>query len=163
MAPIPLSRITVAVDGSPFADQALALAIDLAKRYDASLTVVAVAPMVPPYVSSTEPWMPMEVPEGELRYYRNVVDRAIADARGRGIAAASGVCLEGHVVDEIVAFLEKNPTDLLVIGSRGTSTAKRLLLGSTSDAVSHHVTCPVLIVRSPAKAPKEPPAAPPPA
>jgi nucleotide-binding universal stress UspA family protein len=147
MAPIAIGRITVALDGSPFADHALTFAIDLAKRYSASLTIIAVAPMVPLYLSSTEPWAPTEMPEGEVKFYRGLVDAGAQRARADGVPDVTGVCLEGHVVDEIVAYLEAHPTDLLVLGSRGLSAAKRLLLGSISDAVSHHVSCPVLIVR----------------
>ncbi len=151
MTAVALGRITVALDGSPYADQALTFAIDLAQRYGAQLTVLAVAPMVPLYLSSTEPWVPTEVPEGELRFYRAIVDQGVARAEAAGLTSVTGICLEGHVVDEIVAHVEQQPTDLLVLGSRGLSAAKRLLLGSTSDAVSHHVRCPVLIVRGPSK------------
>lgn len=147
MAAISIAKITVALDGSPYADHALTYAIDLAKRYSASLTVMAVAPMVPLYLSSTEPWAPTEMPEGEVKFYKGLVDAGVGRAQTEGIASVTGVCLEGHVVDEIVAYLEANPADLLVLGSRGLSTAKRLMLGSISDAVSHHVKCPVLIVR----------------
>ncbi len=155
MAPVSFRRITVAVDGSPHADHALAVAIDLAKRYGGQLTILTVAPMVPLYLSSNEPWAPAELPEAEVKFYRGLVDKAVGQAEAAGVTAVTGVCLEGHVVDEVVAHLEEHPTDLLVLGSRGLSAAKRLLLGSTSDAVSHHVRCPVLIVREP---PPEPPA-----
>jgi nucleotide-binding universal stress UspA family protein len=157
MAAINIGRITVALDGSPYADHALNFAIDLAKRYSATLTILAVAPMVPLYLSSTEPWAPTEMPEGEVKFYRGLVDSGVARAQAEGLSGVTGVCLEGHVVDEIVAQLESHPADLLVLGSRGLSAAKRLLLGSISDAVSHHVQCPVLIVRG------LPPGVPPPA
>ena len=147
MAPVAIDRIVVALDGSPYADHALSYAIDLSKRYSATLTIIAVAPMVPLYLSSTEPWAPTEMPEGELRFYRGLVDSGVARAQSEGLSGVTGVCLEGHVVDELVAYLEAHPADLLVLGSRGLSAAKRLLLGSISDAVSHHVGCPVLIVR----------------
>ncbi len=145
--PINIGRITVALDGSPYADHALNFAIDLAKRYSSALTILTVAPMVPLYLSSTEPWAPTEMPEGELKFYRELVNSGIARAQSAGLSGATGVCLEGHVVDEIVSYIEGHPADLLIIGSRGLSTAKRLLLGSISDAVVHHVGCPVLIVR----------------
>lgn len=157
MASVIIGHITAALDGSPYADHALSFAVDLAKRYDAKLTIVAVAPMVPLYLSATEPWAPTEMPEGEVKFYRGLVDAGAARARTEGVGDVTSVCLEGHVVDEIVAYLEGHPTDLLVMGSRGLSAAKRLLLGSISDAVSHHVSCPVLIVRG------LPPGVPPPA
>ena len=145
----PFARITVAIDGSKMGQLALELAIDLARRYQSELAIVAVAPLQPVFVSSAEPWVPTEVPEAETTFYRGIVDRAVKDASAAGVPNATGTCLEGVVVDEIIAQVEKFPTDLLVLGSRGLSTAKRLLLGSVSDAVSHHVTCPVLIARAP--------------
>jgi nucleotide-binding universal stress UspA family protein len=151
MSGFALKRITVAVDGSPFAGHALAFAIDFAVKYESELIILGVAPLVPLYVSSTEPWVPTEVPESEARHYRGVVDESVAMAQKAGIKAVTGICLEGVIVDEIIAHVEAHPTDLLIIGSRGLSTAKRLLLGSVSDAVSHHVNCPVLIARGPAK------------
>ncbi len=156
MDPINIRRVTVALDGSPYADHALSFAIDIAKRYSASLDVLAVAPMVPLYLSSTEPWAPTEMPEGEIRFYQGLVDSGVARAKSEGLPEVTGVCLEGHVVDEIVTYLESHPTDLLVLGSRGLSTAKRLLLGSISDAVTHHVGCPVLVVRGLAPGVKPP-------
>lgn len=148
----PFARITVAIDGSKMGDLALDLAVDLARRYQSDLSVIAVAPLQPVFVSSAEPWVPTEVPEAETNYYRSIVDKAVKKAQTAGVGNATGTCIEGVVVDEIIAWVEKNPTDLLVLGSRGLSAAKRLLLGSVSDAVSHHVTCPVLIARAPAAA-----------
>lgn len=146
MPGVELHRIAVAVDGSTFATDALEFAIDLAKRYGAQLEVVSVAPL-PVYVASAEPWVPTEVPELEIKHYHDLVDAAVRRCEEAGISAVTGVCLEGHIVDELVSHLEQHPADLLVMGSRGLSTAKRLLLGSVSDAISHHVRCPVLLVR----------------
>lgn len=146
----PFARITVAIDGSPMGQLALELAIDLARRYESDLSVISVAPLEPVFVSSSEPWIPSEVPEAETSYYKRIVDKALQQAFTSGVRAAKGESLEGVVVDEIIGYVERNPTDLLVLGSRGVSAAKRLLLGSVSDAVSHHVKCPVLIARAPA-------------
>lgn len=145
----PVRRVTVATDGSPDADRAVGFAIDLAKRYEAQLTILSVAPLVPLYLTGPGPWVPGEVPEGEVQHYRGVVDLAVKRAETEGLSAVTGVCLEGIVVDEILGHLEAHPADLLVLGSRGLSTAKRLLLGSVSDAVSHHVKVPVLITKGP--------------
>lgn len=146
-------RICVAVDGSPHGEHALNVAIDLAQRYRSSLAIVAVAPLVPVFVSPTEPWIPTGVPEVELKAYREVVDRAVARAKAAGLAGVTGICLEGIVVDELVAHLEAHPADLVVLGSRGLSAAKRLFLGSVSESLLHHVKCTVLLVRAPDAAP----------
>jgi nucleotide-binding universal stress UspA family protein len=141
------ARVTVAVDGSPTSDHALDVAIDLAKRYGSTLSIVTVAPLVPLYVPGSEPFIPTEIPETEIQYYRGIVDAAVRRAEAGGVSSVTGLALEGVIVDEIIAHLEEHPTDLLVMGSRGLSGAKRLLLGSVSDAVVHHAHCPVLIVR----------------
>ncbi|HEV2317466.1 MAG TPA: universal stress protein [Thermoplasmata archaeon] len=159
MPAVGFERIAVAIDGSTYADRALEVASDLAKRYGAKVTVLTVAPLTA-YAVSAEPWVPTEVLEGEVRHYKEVLAAAVAKAEGTGLSTVTGVCLEGHIAEELVAFLEKNPADLLVMGSRGLSATRRLLLGSTSDEVLHHVTCPVLIVRPPAATPPAPPADP---
>jgi len=142
-------QITVATDGSAFGQQAVDVAIDLAKKYGSKLSIVAVAPLIPLYVSSAEPWVPTEVPPTETVHYRGVLDAAVKRAEAAGLPGVTGVLLEGVIVDEIIAHVEHHPTSLLVIGSRGLSTAKRLLLGSVSDAVLHHVKVPVFVVRGP--------------
>ncbi len=145
--------IVVAIDGSAPATQALTTAADLARRYAARLTVVAIAPIHPALSMPTEPMLPPIVGESERPRYRALVDAAVRDARAAGATAVDGVCEEGAPVDEILLFLEKHPADLLVVGSRGLSTAQRLLLGSVSSALVHRAPCPVLVVRPMATTP----------
>ena len=101
MSPVALPRITVAVDGSRNADVALAFAVDLARRYQSALTIIAVAPLTPVLVSSGEPWVPTEVPEGENQHYRGIVERSVKQAEQAGVTPVSGICLNGVIVDEI--------------------------------------------------------------
>ena len=149
MAAPEIRTITVAVDGSAHADEALRYATDLARRYGAELTVVAVAPIHPVYLSPTEPWVSAEVMQSEGDHYRAIVDRSVKQAQGAGLTEVTGVCLEGVIVDELMGHLEQHPPDLFVVGSRGLSTAKRLFIGSVSEALLHHVACPILVVRAP--------------
>jgi nucleotide-binding universal stress UspA family protein len=142
-------RIAVAIDGSPNARVALDSAIDLARHYDGGLVILAIAPLPPVYVSSTEPYVPAAVPQSELSRYREIVDAAVHQAESAGVTNVTGLCDEGVVVDEILEHLKQHPTDLLVVGSRGLSTARRILLGSVSTALVNHAPCPVLVVRSP--------------
>ncbi|HXW67161.1 MAG TPA: universal stress protein [Thermoplasmata archaeon] len=145
-------RLAVAVDGSANADAALDVAIDIAGQYHASLTVVGVAPFVPVYMAPSEPFVPAVVPPSELGRFRQIVEDAVKKAKGAGLGAVDGIAYEGVIVDELLDHLDKHPTDLLVVGSRGLTTAKRIFLGSVSSALVEHAPCPVLVVRpSPTK------------
>jgi len=144
--PTELRSIAVAVDGSANADDALALAIDLARRYSASLTVLAIAPLPAAFVFPNEP-TPPPVLESDTPRFRALVDAGVERARAAGVSAAEGICEEGPPVDTILALLHDHPVDLLVVGSRGLSTAKRILLGSVSAGLVNHAPCPVLVVR----------------
>jgi nucleotide-binding universal stress UspA family protein len=148
MAPPDFKRIAVAVDGSAHASQALDVAIDLAHRYESQLTVLAVAPLQPVYVAPNEPFVATAVPISDLPHYQAIVEEAVHRAERAGVTAVTGVCDDGVVIDEILSFLETHPTDLLVLGSRGLSAAKRLLLGSVSTMMVTHAPCPVLVVRT---------------
>ena len=146
-------RITVALDGSVHASAALDIAIDLALRYHSELQVLTVAPLVPVYIPAAEPYVPAGVSETEVARYRQFVDDAVKRAEAAGVKSVTGIADEGVVVDEILAHLESNPTSLLVVGSRGLTAAKRLLLGSVSTALVNHAPCAVLVVRPPVKPP----------
>jgi len=139
--------IAVAIDGSDHAKHALATAVDLARRYRSRLTIIAVAPISPGMIVPNEPMLPPLLPESNVPQFRALVDAAVAEAHAAGVATVDGVCEEGVAVDEILQFLEEHPADLLVVGSRGLTAAKRILLGSVSTGLVNRAPCPVLVVR----------------
>ena len=141
------ARITVAIDGSPNSQQALDAAVDLAKTYGSELTILAVAPFVPVYLPTAGPYVATAGSAGDVPRYQELVDSAVKKAESAGVGAVTGLCIEGVVVDEILSHLETHPTDLVVVGSRGLSATKRLLIGSVSSALVTHAPCPVLVVR----------------
>ena len=55
---------------------------------------------------------------------------------------------EGDPADAILDVAEEQGSDLIVVGNKGMSGAKRFLLGSVPNKVSHHAPCSVLIVRT---------------
>jgi nucleotide-binding universal stress UspA family protein len=149
MEPLLFRRIAVATDGSEEAEAAVGVAIDLAKRYAADLLVIAIAPLPPVYTTPSEPLLPQTVPSDPVPYYRKLVDAAVARARAAGVSDVSGVCDEGVVVDGILAQVKNHGSDLVVVGSRGLSSVRRLLLGSVSTALVNHAPATVLVVRTP--------------
>ena len=123
------------------------MAIDLARRYGSELSVLAVAPIQSVLVAPNEPLVAATIPPSDAPRFQKIVEDAVQRAEAAGVSAVTGLCDEGVVTDQILAHLEDHPSDLLVIGSRGLSAAKRLLLGSVSTAMVTHAPCPVLVVR----------------
>jgi nucleotide-binding universal stress UspA family protein len=74
--------------------------------------------------------------------------------RARELAAAGGVeqvetfARQGDAADAIIDIAEEQGCDLIVVGNRGMTGAKRFLLGSVPNKISHHAPCSVLIVRT---------------
>ncbi len=142
--------IVVGTDGSPTASEAVRQAAELARRVEAKLYLV----------SAYEP-----VPEGRLRDERQQVpedlqwlvnpreDVESTLAGGADELAGSGVQVEtvareGDPADAILDVAEETGADLIVVGNKGMTGAKRFLLGSVPNKVSHHAPCSVLIIRT---------------
>jgi len=137
------NKIIAAVDGSPTSEKVLATSVDLAAHYHAELVAISVAEM-PEVVAMVD-----EV--DELRrsadeYYREVGEGAVGYAGSRGVILRH-VVVRGHAADEITRFAETEGIDLIVIGQQGHSRIARFFLGSTTDRVSEHCHCTVMIVK----------------
>lgn len=154
-------RIVVGVDGSPAAELALDRAVREAEVWDAELTAVAGVPIGTG--TSYLAWLPATIDhESVLRDVAEgldvVVDRVLVDH--------PGLHVRRHVLDGTGAQLLtefSTAVDLVVLGSRGRGGFAGLLLGSTSQAVLHHASCPVMVVTTRCKEDDEeagPPAAP---
>ncbi len=69
-------------------------------------------------------------------------------AAKQGIKATSETIFNlPSVAESIINYASEQKADLIVIGTRGTSGLKRLVLGSVASAVVAHASCPVLVVR----------------
>jgi nucleotide-binding universal stress UspA family protein len=136
-------KILVAIDGSPASEKALAAAVDLAGHYNADLTALGVAE-VPEVVGMIDEVDEIrQTVEGRLK---EVGEAAVGYARSRGVPLRSVVVL-GHAADAIVRFAQNEGVNLVVLGQHGHSRIARFFLGSTSDRVSEHCPCTVMIVK----------------
>ena len=68
-------------------------------------------------------------------------------AKKKGIRLKTEVLDGESEVQVIIEYAKKNSVDLIVIGSRGLSKFRRLLLGSVADALVSHAPCPVMLIR----------------
>jgi nucleotide-binding universal stress UspA family protein len=144
------NRIVVGTDGSETASEAVRQAIDLAKLSGATLSIVsAYAPVSKRRVGSEQADAPADVQYeiGPREDVNLVLQKAVADAKKEGVEA------QPHPVEEdpseaILKVAEQTNADLIVVGNKGMAGARRFLLGSVPNKVSHHAPCSVIIVRT---------------
>jgi nucleotide-binding universal stress UspA family protein len=150
MIPPMFSSIVVGTDGSETAGKAVRAAADLAKSVGASLDIVSAYEPVSGQRLRDEA---RQTP-GDLQWTinpREDVEATLADA----VEAVQGVGVdtqtfarEGDPADAILDVAEERGADLIVVGNKGMTGAKRFLLGSVPNKVSHHAPCSVLIIRT---------------
>ena len=77
-----------------------------------------------------------------------MLDAARREAAGAGVAEVETFARQGDAADAILDVAEEQRADLIVVGNKGMTGAKRFLLGSVPNKISHHAPCSVLIVRT---------------
>jgi nucleotide-binding universal stress UspA family protein len=146
------TRILVAVDGSENAMRATKVAVAVAEKFHAELIVCHA--IQTPFYSFTQNGM--KVPTSLYEEYlgaaredaKNLVDKMTGVARARRLKAEPVIQENVYsIVEAVVNLAEKRNVDLIVIGTRGQSGFKKLLMGSVSAGVINHASCPVLVVR----------------
>jgi nucleotide-binding universal stress UspA family protein len=144
------NRIVVGTDGSETAAEAVGQAIDLAKLTGATLSIVsAYSPVSGRRVKDEQSEAPADVQYeiGPREDVNIVLDAAAAEAREAGIEVQTHP-VEGDPADAILNVAEEAKADLIVVGNKGMTGARRYLLGSVPNNVSHHAPCSVIIVRT---------------
>ena len=140
----------VGTDGSTTAQEAVRQAIDLAKRVDASVHLVSA---YEPVSQSRLRDERQQVPEDAqwMINAREDVDAALKESaeplESEGLSVQT-YAREGDPADAILDVAEETNADLIVVGNKGMTGAKRFLLGSVPNKVSHHAPCSVLIIRT---------------
>ena len=144
------TRIVVGTDGSETADEAVRQATDLAKMAGARLSIVsAYEPVGERRVKDEQRDAPADVQHeiGPRENVNIVLNAAAATAKGEGIEVQTHP-VEGDPAEAILSVAEETKADLIVVGNKGMTGARRFLLGSVPNNVSHHAPCSVMIVRT---------------
>lgn len=134
-------RILVAVDGSPKSEKTILIALDLAERYGSAATIV--------HVREYERYEGSDVDLGPPISAEELVSEVLTRFRDKGIEAQGEIrrVSSGNTPEQIVEVAEASEAELIVLGSRGMSEWKSLVLGGVANKVVQHATCPVLLIR----------------
>jgi nucleotide-binding universal stress UspA family protein len=144
------TRIVVGTDGSDTAAEAVRQAVDLAKLAGATLSIVSAYQPVPKRrLEGEREGAPADVQYeiGPREDVNLVLDGAAAAAKQEGIEVQAHP-VEGEPAEAILNVAEETDADLIVVGNKGMTGARRFLLGSVPNNVSHHAPCSVIIVRT---------------
>lgn len=165
-----LSKILVGIDGSRPSIDAVDYAITLAQKANAGLTALYVesTPLRDDYTTDTpEDQIPEIVKDvvynakrESLPWFKEITEKvrtsttAIPAKESTNGTTGNTIKLKTHVivtplsvVGKIVEYAEQENMDLLVVGTRGRSGFKKLLLGSVASGIVTHAHCPVMVVK----------------
>ena len=147
-----MKKILIATDGSPSAQEAVDVGLELAVEQGAAVTFLHVVEALEIVASPFGPTLPSrhELPDPELE---PVLAQALAAAAEQGVESTARL-IAGIPVDEIVRVGNQVGAELTIVGSRGHGTLKRALLGSVSHGVLDASGRPVLVVHA-ARVPAE--------
>jgi nucleotide-binding universal stress UspA family protein len=144
------TRIVVGTDGSDTAAEAVRQAIDLAKLAGAQLSIVsAYEPVSKRQVDGEKLDAPADVQYeiGPREDVNLVLEAAAAAARKEGVEVLTHP-VEANPAEAILNVAEETKADLIVVGNKGMTGARRFLLSSVPNNISHHAPCSVIIVRT---------------
>jgi nucleotide-binding universal stress UspA family protein len=139
-------RVLVATGGSPWSDKAVHYAIGLARDYGLELVILHVIADTPPYFIAEAGTSMDQVLEGSEEAGRRIIAEAAQWAAEAGVQYDTEMAW-GRVAEVICRVAHERDCDLIVVGSRGLTGFKRLMLGSISNAVAAKALCPVLVVK----------------
>ncbi len=136
-------KILIAVDGSPASLRAVECARKLAKLSNATIVLVHAYPKVPEFLG--EPNLSQTIAR-HIERAHDLVDPLAQSLEADGLSTITEI-LQGPPADAVLRVAEARDVDLIVMGARGLGSLGSLLLGSVSQKVLAHASCPVMVVR----------------
>ena len=150
-----LSKILVPLDGSPTSMEAADYAIMLSTLHHTQIVLLHVLNVAEYYSSLQffEVKQPIESKEiieeakKEANKWFNRVKKKIDEKLGTQTKLETYIIISQSTVKSILDFAEEKNVDLIVVGTRGRSGIKKLLLGSTASGIVTYSSCPVIVVK----------------
>jgi nucleotide-binding universal stress UspA family protein len=144
------SKILVAIDGSQASMDAADYAIEMTKKDGAQLIALNVIHIPLSSYGLITPKDELKHPKErqEMLEAKQLFDKLIQSAKQNNVELKTEVIdSQMSVEGAIVEYAESQGVDLIVIGTRGRSGFKKMLLGSVASGVVTYATCPVMVVK----------------
>jgi nucleotide-binding universal stress UspA family protein len=145
----PFRKILVPVDFSPHSEEALRVALTMARAFDASVTVATV--FQPPIYALPEGAfiaLPTVFADATIAATKNLEDLA-EKARATSTIPITTKMLDGVPFHAIIGFARSDDFDLIVMGTHGRTGIRHALIGSVAEKVVRKAPCAVLTIRLP--------------
>jgi nucleotide-binding universal stress UspA family protein len=155
------SKILVAIDGSEPSMDAADYAILMARIYDSSMTALHVIPEKIRYEYQDK--IDSDVPSdasNNTDSLRRIVEMPRQEIEENSFRKIKEKCKDNNVkvktevisnaksiVAQVVDYAQSNNADLIVVGTRGRTGFKKLLLGSVASGIVTYAHCPVMVVK----------------
>ena len=143
---IAIRRILVPLDFSEHAEAVLEWAAHLAEEHDSRVVLLHAYHLPVEFQQLEGAYLPADFWTNVKEEAEQSLGRFVEDLRGRGVPVEA-VVREGYPATVIIDEAESQPADLIVIGTRGLSGLKHMLLGSVAERVVQKASCPVLTVK----------------
>jgi nucleotide-binding universal stress UspA family protein len=151
-----ISKILVAIDGSHLSMDAATYAVKLAKKFNTKLIALTIINTQPWFYSPTRyGWANLEtmkkIHESDRRHAQTWLVQVKGTAEYYGVRSQTKTLLvpytQSSIAGAIIDYAEENHVDLVVVGTRGHSGLKKMLLGSVALSVLTYSHCPVLVIK----------------
>jgi nucleotide-binding universal stress UspA family protein len=134
-------KILVAVDGSEYTDIIVDQAISMGRICNSTIFAISVIPFFPEYESFAA-----QLEEELSKNTRKLLDKVKNRIEKENIECETVVRIDEQPHEPIVKEAKKRNVDLIVMGTRGMTGLKRVLMGSVAQKVIGHAPCPVMVV-----------------
>ena len=140
-------KILVPWDGSKHSNLAFKVALDMAKKYNAKIHLVTCLSHADTGANYLGNSFNKEIFKTARDVIANRMSKLQNDSKKADISTSIDVFITDSTVKQLVTFAKARKIDLVIMGSRGLTGWKKLLLGSVANGVSQQVHCPVFIVK----------------
>ncbi|MGB8132951.1 MAG: universal stress protein [Nitrososphaeraceae archaeon] len=144
------SKILVAIDGSQSSMDAAEYAIEMVRKDGAQLIALTVnrLPLSSYGISTPQDEVEYSKEKEDMNESGQYLDNISQMAKQKSVEIKTKILsTQMSIEGAIVEYAESQGVDLIVIGTRGRSGLKKMLLGSVASGVATYATCPVMVVK----------------